>query len=49
MAQVLASGEQRMSEISVHKVLVSACLLGQPVRYDGQSKGSSATGCASWG
>jgi uncharacterized protein YbbK (DUF523 family) len=28
-----------MSETSVHKVLVSACLLGQPVRYDGQSKG----------
>lgn len=23
----------------MHKVLVSACLLGQPVRYDGQSKG----------
>ncbi|WP_368175421.1 DUF523 domain-containing protein [Aeromonas sp. R5-4] len=28
-----------MSETGVHKVLVSACLLGQPVRYDGQSKG----------
>ncbi len=28
-----------MSETRVHKVLVSACLLGQPVRYDGQSKG----------
>ncbi len=28
-----------MSETCVHKVLVSACLLGQPVRYDGQSKG----------
>ena len=28
-----------MSKTSVHKVLVSACLLGQPVRYDGQSKG----------
>ena len=27
-----------MSETSVNKVLVSACLLGQPVRYDGQSK-----------
>ncbi|ELC7281487.1 DUF523 domain-containing protein [Aeromonas veronii] len=29
-----------MSKTGVHKVLVSACLLGQPVRYDGQSKGS---------
>lgn len=28
-----------MSGAGVHKVLVSACLLGQPVRYDGQSKG----------
>ncbi|MGE6102586.1 DUF523 domain-containing protein [Aeromonas veronii] len=28
-----------MSKTGVHKVLVSACLLGQPVRYDGQSKG----------
>ncbi|MGY3902605.1 DUF523 domain-containing protein [Aeromonas lusitana] len=28
-----------MSQVGVHKVLVSACLLGQPVRYDGQSKG----------
>ena len=28
-----------MSDAGVHKVLVSACLLGQPVRYDGQSKG----------
>lgn len=28
-----------MSDTRVHKVLVSACLLGQPVRYDGQSKG----------
>lgn len=28
-----------MSAASLHKVLVSACLLGQPVRYDGQSKG----------
>ncbi len=23
----------------MHKILVSSCLLGQPVRYDGQSKG----------
>lgn len=28
-----------MGETGMHKVLVSACLLGQPVRYDGQSKG----------
>ena len=28
-----------MGEMGMHKVLVSACLLGQPVRYDGQSKG----------
>ncbi|WP_421220636.1 DUF523 domain-containing protein [Aeromonas enteropelogenes] len=28
-----------MSDTRAHKVLVSACLLGQPVRYDGQSKG----------
>lgn len=28
-----------MSETCMHRVLVSACLLGQPVRYDGQSKG----------
>jgi uncharacterized protein YbbK (DUF523 family) len=28
-----------MKEIASPKVLVSACLLGQPVRYDGQSKG----------
>ncbi|MGY6040108.1 DUF523 domain-containing protein [Aeromonas sp. AE23HZ002T15] len=28
-----------MSEAGVQRVLVSACLLGQPVRYDGQSKG----------
>ena len=28
-----------MKDVCVHKVLVSACLLGQPVRYDGRSKG----------
>lgn len=28
-----------MSGAGVQRVLVSACLLGQPVRYDGQSKG----------
>ena len=28
-----------MSDAGLHKVLVSACLLGQPVRYDGRSKG----------
>ncbi len=34
-----------MSGAGVHKVLVSACLLGQPVRYDGpgfSQRGSKA-------
>ena len=28
-----------MSRSELHKVLVSACLLGQPVRYDGRASG----------
>lgn len=38
-----------MSQVRVHKVLVSACLLGQPVRYDGQSKGIASDWLAGLG
>ncbi|MAD89716.1 MAG: hypothetical protein CMK64_08440 [Pseudoalteromonas sp.] len=32
----------------MHKVLVSSCLLGQPVRYDGQSKGLTSDILTQW-
>ena len=32
----------------MHKVLVSSCLLGQPVRYDGQSKGLTSDILIKW-
>jgi uncharacterized protein YbbK (DUF523 family) len=32
----------------MHKVLVSSCLLGQPVRYDGQSKGLTSDILIQW-
>lgn len=32
----------------MHKILVSSCLLGQPVRYDGQSKGLTSNMLTQW-
>jgi uncharacterized protein YbbK (DUF523 family) len=32
----------------MHKILVSSCLLGQPVRYDGQSKGLASNMLTQW-
>ncbi len=32
----------------MQKILISACLLGQPVRYDGQSKGLTDPRLARW-
>ncbi|MFY8300037.1 DUF523 domain-containing protein [Pseudoalteromonas sp. SS15] len=32
----------------MHKILVSSCLLGQPVRYDGQSKGLTNDTLTQW-
>ncbi|MEL7478346.1 MAG: DUF523 domain-containing protein [Pseudomonadota bacterium] len=32
----------------MHKILVSSCLLGQPVRYDGQSKGLTSDILTRW-
>ena len=32
----------------MHKILVSSCLLGQPVRYDGQSKGLTCNMLTQW-